>query len=217
TEQNRSIELITAELYTRTKVKVPVIVERAKKSGPVLLITAGIHGDELNGVEVVRQFISRKMNKPKRGSIICIPVVNIFGFLNMERYFPDGRDLNRSFPGFKKGSLASRFAYQFTHEIVPIADLCLDFHSGGAKRFNAAQIRLTEGCSESLKYAKIFNAPFTLYSKVLSKSYRAICVNQGIPYLIFEGGMSEDNNKEIAREGVQGILRVLGSMEMLKK
>src|SRR5690625_3031632 len=215
--ENRIIDLITAQLYTRTKVKVPVIVERAKKPGPVLLITAGIHGDELNGVEVVRQFISRKMNKPKRGSIICIPVVNVFGFLNMNRYFPDKRDLNRSFPGFKKGSLASRFAYQFTQEILPLADLCLDFHTGGAMRFNAAQIRVTPGDTKSMEYAKIFNAPFTMNSSALPKSYRKTCVKRGVPYFIFEGGKSEDNNKEIARIGVSGLSRILNHLDMLRK
>jgi|SRR5690625_1058393 len=214
--EKKTIHFISSALYTNTEVNVPVIISRAKKPGPTVLITAGIHGDELNAVEIVRQLISKKMNHPRAGTIICMPIVNIFGFLNMSRYFPDGRDLNRSFPGFKRGSLASKFAYQFTHEILPIADLCLDFHSGGAKRFNAAQIRLTKGSKQSLKFAKIFNAPFTLYSKTLAKSLRSICVNSGIPYLIFEGGMSGDNNKEIATQGLHGILRILDHLDMLK-
>lgn len=215
--ERRNINFISSTLYTNTQLNIPVIVTRAKKRGPTVLITAGIHGDEINGVEVVRKFISRKMNQPRIGTVICIPIINIHGFLNMERNFPDGRDLNRSFPGFKRGSLASRFAYQFTQEILPIADLCLDFHSGGAKRFNAAQIRLTKDCEESLEFAKIFNAPFTKYSKVLPKSLRSICVKMEIPYLIFEGGMSGNNNKEIAQEGVIGILRVLNNLGMLKQ
>ncbi|HLS31497.1 MAG TPA: succinylglutamate desuccinylase/aspartoacylase family protein, partial [Flavobacteriaceae bacterium] len=215
--ERKNINFIASTLYTNTELNIPVIVARAKKRGSTVLITAGIHGDEINGVEIIRKFISRKMNQPKKGTIICIPIINIHGFLNMERYFPDGRDLNRSFPGFKRGSLASRFAYQFTHEILPIADVCLDFHSGGAKRFNAAQIRLTKGCEKSLKLAKTFNAPFTLYSKALPKSLRSICVKKEIPYLIFEGGMSGNINKEVAQEGVIGILRVLKNLGMLKQ
>ena len=110
--QHKRLNLHTAKLYTTSAVEVPVIIERSKKKGPVVLITAGVHGDELNGVEIVRQFVAQKMNKPLIGTIICIPVMNVFGFLNMQREFPDGRDLNRIFPGTKKGPLASRFAYQ---------------------------------------------------------------------------------------------------------
>lgn len=205
------------KLYTNTEVKVPVIIERAKQPGPIILITAGIHGDELNGIEIVRQTISRKLNKPKRGTIICIPVVNVLGFLSMKREFPDGRDLNRVFPGSQKGSLPSLFAHQFVQEILPVADLCLDFHSGAAMRFNRAQIRVNQGNSESLKYAEIFNAPFTVYSKIISKSYRATCVKKGIPILLFEGGKSNDNNKEIAKTGVEGIKRILKHLNMLRK
>lgn len=214
--ESRSVNFITAALYTNTPIEVPVIVERSKEPGPTLLITAGIHGDEFNGVEIVRQLISKKINKPKIGTIICIPIVNVFGFLNMQRTFPDGRDLNRSFPGSKNGSLAARFAYQFVNEILPVADLCLDFHTGGAKRFNAPQIRLTKDVESAFHYAKIFNAPFTVYSKTIPKSYRAECNKRGIPYLIFEGGMAEDNNKYIAATGVNGIMRILKNLNMLR-
>ena len=116
---------------------IAIIIERSKNPGPIILLTAGIHGDEINGIEVIRQIIAKKINKPKKGTVICIPVVNIFGFLNLTREFPDGRDLNRMFPGSQNGALASRFAYQFVQEILPVADLCLDFHTGGASRFNS--------------------------------------------------------------------------------
>ena len=110
----------------------PVLIERSKKPGPTIIFTAGIHGDEVNGVEIVRQLIAKGINKPKRGTIICIPVINIFGFLRMDREFPDGRDLNRVFPGNTNGSLASRVAYELITEIVPHADLIIDYHTGGA-------------------------------------------------------------------------------------
>lgn len=210
------INLNMAKLYTTTSVEVPVIIERSKKSGPVVLITAGIHGDEINGVEIVRQIISKNINKPVKGTIICIPVVNVFGFLNMAREFPDGRDLNRVFPGTKNGSLASRFAFQFVKKILPIADFCLDFHTGGASRFNAAQVRVAKGDEKSMKYAKIFNAPFTMYSKTIVKSYRETCYKAGKMVLLFEGGKSLDSNKDIAKHGVDGAMRILSHLGMLK-
>lgn len=205
-----------ARLYTTTSVDVPIIIERSKKPGPVILITAGIHGDEINGVEVVRQIISKEINKPARGTVICIPIINVFGFLNMSREFPDGRDLNRVFPGSKNGSLASRFAYQFVHKILPIADFCMDFHTGGASRFNAPQIRIKKGEETALHYAHIFNAPFTILSKTITKSYRETCARQGKEVLLFEGGKSRDSNKVIAKHGVEGIMRILSHFEMLK-
>lgn len=212
----KRLNLHTAKLYTTSSVDVPVIIERSKKPGPVVLITAGIHGDELNGVEIVRQFIARKMNKPLTGTIICIPVMNVFGFINMQREFPDGRDLNRIFPGAKKGPLASRFAYQLSDEILPVVDYALDFHTGGAKRFNAAQIRIAKNQPKLLELAEAFNAPFTVYSSTIKKSYRMTCQNFNIPILLFEGGKSADNDPSITRYGLDGLRRVLKHLRMLK-
>lgn len=214
--KSATINFNMAKLYTTTSVEVPIIIERAKKPGPVILITAGIHGDEINGVEVVRQIIVKEINKPARGTVICIPILNVFGFLNMTREFPDGRDLNRVFPGSKNGSLASRFAYQFVQKILPVADFCLDFHTGGASRFNAPQIRIKKGEEMAMHYAQIFNAPFTIISKTITKSYRETCAKQGKPVLLFEGGKSNDSNKSVAKHGVEGAMRILAHFEMLK-
>ncbi len=212
----KTVNFNMAKLYTTTSVEVPIVIHRSKKPGPCILITAGIHGDELSGVEIVRQIIAKKINRPARGTIVCIPVLNVFGFLNMTRAFPDGRDLNRMFPGTKNGSLASRFAYHFVNKILPIADFCLDFHTGGASRFNAAQIRVDQDDAELVKYAKIFNAPFIFYSKNISKSYRATCSRLDKPILLFEGGKSQVSDKQIAREGVFGTMRILNHFGMLK-
>lgn len=214
--QKARINFNTAKLYTNTAVEVPVIIRRAKRKGPVVLITAGIHGDEINGVEIVRQVIAKGINTPRIGTIICIPVINVFGFLNQSRQFPDGRDLNRMFPGTKKGSLASRLAYQFVEEILPVANYCFDFHTGGASRFNAAQIRISQHKPELEQLASIFNAPFTIYSKTLKNSYRSICEKKNIPVLLFEGGKSIDKNSDITRYGVEGVKRVLKHLNMLK-
>ncbi len=206
------IKLDIAKLHTRTKIEVPVIIERAKEPGPTILITAGIHGDEVNGVEIVRQIIAKGYNKPQKGMVICIPVVNVFGFLSLRREFPDGRDLNRVFPGSKGGSLASIFAYHLMKEIVPLADYCLDFHTGGANRFNAAQIRINEGDAESLELAKTFGAPFIMQSKQREKSYRESAIKLGKKVLLFEGGKSLDINRSITRSGVHGALKIMHSL-----
>ena len=174
-----------AKLHSRNAVEVPVIIERSKKSGPTVLIIAGIHGDEVNGVEIVRQIIAKGINKPKKGTVICIPVINIFGFIHMDREFPDGRDLNRVFPGSKTGSLASRVAHKLIKEIVPHADMILDYHTGGADRFNSPQIRIAKNNSVLDELASTFGAPFVLHSKNLNKSFRNTCYKLGIPILLY--------------------------------
>lgn len=203
------INLDIAKLHTRTKIEVPIIIERAKKAGPTILITGGIHGDEVNGVEIVRQIVAKGYNKPQKGMVICIPVVNIFGFLSLSRYFPDGRDLNRVFPGSKTGSLASIFAYHLMKEIVPLADYCIDFHTGGSNRFNAAQVRVNAGDKESLELAKVFGAPFIVKSKRKEKSYRDSAIKLGKKVLLYEGGKSLDLDRSITRTGVNGALKVM--------
>src|SRR5690554_2871563 len=215
--ESRTVDFSIAKLYTGTPVEIPIIIERSKIPGPTVLITAALHGDEINGVEIVRQLIARKFNVPKRGTIMCIPILNVFGFLNGDRSFPDGRDLNRVFPGTKSGSLASRVAFHFTKKILPHADYCLDFHTGGASRFNAPQVRIRPGDEKLLELAKVFNAPFTVYSNTIEKSYRKTCQKMGIPILLFEGGKSGESNKHIVREGVEGTLRILKHLDMLGK
>lgn len=213
--ESKTINLEIARLHTMTRLKIPIIVERSKVDGPVVLFTAGLHGDEINGVEIVRQLIVRKINKPKIGTIICIPIINVFGFVNKSREFPDGRDLNRVFPGSKSGSLASRFAYYLLKEVIPHVDYCVDFHAGGASRFNAPQIRIVPGNEELKQLSDVFNAPFTLYSKNISGSFRSSCDKLGVKMLLFEGGKSLDINDDITQEGVNGAKRFLKHFDML--
>lgn len=215
--ERKVINFNIAKLYTATDVEIPIIIERSRTSGPTVLMTAGIHGDEINGVEVVRQVIARKINRPEKGTIICIPILNIFGFLNASRAFPDGRDLNRVFPGTKTGSLASRVAYHFTKEILPHIDYCLDFHTGGASRFNASQIRIQPNDEKLAHLAKTFNAPFIIMSPNIDKSFRSACKKMGIPILLFEGGKSLSSNKYIVKNGVDGVMRILQELEMLNE
>lgn len=213
--ESKTINMEIARLHTMSRLKVPIIIERAKLDGPVVLFTAALHGDEINGTEIVRQIIVRKINKPKRGTIICIPVINIFGFVNKSREFPDGRDLNRVFPGSQRGSLASRFAWHLLKEVLPNVDYCIDFHAGGASRFNAPQIRIVPNNPDLKHLADIFNAPFTLYSKNITGSFRNACGKLGVKILLFEGGKSLDLNQEVTQEAVRGAKRVLHHLDML--
>lgn len=215
--QSAEVSFNVAKLHTRTPVDVPIIIERSKKPGPTILFTAGIHGDEINGIEIVRQLISKGINKPKIGTTICIPVLNIFGFINMARAFPDGRDLNRVFPGVKNGSLASRVAYELIHEVVPHVDFIVDFHTGGAYRFNAPQIRIEKGSEDDDVMAEIFGAPFILYSKNLNKSFRNACNKLGKPILLYEGGKSFDLDNTVTNTGVNGAKRIMNHFGMLRR
>lgn len=212
---SKEINFNIAKLHTATIIEVPVIIERSKRLGPTILFTAGLHGDEINGVDIVRQLISRKINIPKRGTIICMPILNVFGFLNSSRSFPDGRDLNRVFPGSASGSLASRVAHRLMNEIIPDVDLIVDFHTGGASRFNAAQIRIVKDDSQLEALAKIFGAPFTLYSSNIGKSFRNACHQLGKPILLFEGGKSFFVNDTISKIGIEGVKRILNHFDML--
>lgn len=213
--ESATVTFEVAKLHTRNTLDVPIIIERSKKPGPTVLITAGIHGDEINGVEIVRQIIAKNINKPKCGTIICVPVINVFGFLNMDRLFPDGRDLNRTFPGTKGGSLASRVADFVMSKIVPHVDFVMDFHTGGADRFNAAQIRIVKNDLKLTELAHVFGTPFIFYSDNLNKSFRNACSNIGVPMLLFEGGKSFNIDSIITNTGVNGVKRVLDHFGML--
>lgn len=198
-----------ARLNTRSKIEVPIIVSRGKKEGPCLLLIGGVHGDETNGVEIVRQIVSKGLNKPEIGTVICIPLLNVFGFLNQSREFPDGRDLNRVFPGSNTGSLASRFAYHIMKEVIPHIDYCIDYHTGGAQRFNYSQIRIDEGDDETFKLAKIFGSPYIIYSKSQERTFRKSMTKLGKKVLLFEGGKSLNLDKTVTKIGIQGAINIM--------
>jgi uncharacterized protein len=212
--KKKYLSLDIARLHTYTKLEVPVVVERAKNEGPVLLLTASIHGDELNGVEIVRQLLAKKYTRPDAGMVISIPTVNIFGFINQTREFPDGKDLNRAFPGTQKGSLASIFAHHLMNEILPHVDYCIDFHTGGARRFNSSQIRISKDNEEHLQLARVFNPRFIVYADQRDKSFREAASKRGKKVMLFEGGKSHDFNQRITNRGVYGTLRVMHYLKM---
>lgn len=208
------LSLNIAKLHTHTPVHVPVFVERAEKDGPVLLLLAGMHGDEINGMEIVRRVIRKGWNKPNAGTIVCIPVFNVFGYLNVKRELPDGRDLNRCFPGTKNGSLASQFAYQFMKDIAPNVDLVIDFHTGSAQRSNIAQIRCLINDPVSMELANVFHPPFIVHSAYIGKSIREAMNKRGKKILLFEGGKTNSIDQKIVEEGLAGVQRVLVHLGM---
>lgn len=208
------INLETARLHTHNKIEVPVIIERGKEAGPVLLLIGGIHGNEINGVEIIRGLIAQKYNKPARGTVICIPALNVLGFLNQSREFPDGKDLNRMFPGTQSGSLASLFAWNLMNKILPVADYIVDFHTGGANRFNSSQIRISKEHPELLELAWIFKPRFIVMAPDREKSFREAATKAGKKIILFEGGKSLDIHNRITQRGVNGVLRLMHHLGM---
>ncbi|MEZ5009919.1 MAG: succinylglutamate desuccinylase/aspartoacylase family protein [Chitinophagales bacterium] len=209
-----TLKMDIAKLPTRSKIEVPIIVSRGKKPGPCLLLMAGIHGDEVNGIEIVRQIVASKYNQPESGTIICIPILNVFGFIHQTREFPDGRDLNRVFPGAKKGSLASRFAYHIMTEIIPHVDYCIDYHTGGGQRFNYTHLRLNSEDEKSMELAQAFAPPFIMHAKNREKSFRDSMVKLGKKVILFEGGKSMYLDKYVTKVGVEGAIRVIDFLGM---
>lgn len=213
--ETKTILLSIAKLHTGTPVDIPIVIARGKETGPTVLLTGGIHGDEINGVEIVRQIITKGYHRPAKGTVICMPVLNVFGFLNQSREFPDGRDLNRMFPGFKTGSLASRFAYHITQLIKELdIDYCIDFHTGGAARFNYAQVRIDATDTETLALAKAFGVKFILNSKNREKSFRKTMGDLGKKVLLFEGGKTLSLDRIVTEVGVEGTLKVMQYLGM---
>lgn len=208
--QNKIVKLSVSKLPSGTEIDIFAHVYRSKKPGPTLLVLGGLHGDEINGVEIVRRSINDKLfSKLKCGTVIAIPLLNVYGFINFSRDLPDGKDINRSFPGNSSGSLASRVAKQLTQHILPLVDYGLDFHTGGKSIHNVPQIRIDGSIKEAENLAKAFGAPFIIKSKLIPKSLRKECNKLKIPMLVFEGGESLRLHKESVRVGVEGIKRML--------
>jgi hypothetical protein len=174
----------------------------------------GLHGDEINGVEIIRRMIERRYNIPDIGTVICIPILNIYGFIHFSRYVPDGKDVNRSFPGNKSGSLAARIAYYLMKEIIPKIDYGVDFHTGGDDRSNYPQIRCVLKDPVNLLLANAFHAPFTIDSQYRPKSLRQSAAKLGKNIIVYEGGESSRFDEFAIEEGIDGTLRLMNHLGM---
>jgi len=203
-------------LPSGTTIDLPVYIFRSKEAGPTVLLSGGLHGDEINGIEIIRRLIDGDhLEALRRGSVVAIPVMNIYGFLNFSRDVPDGKDVNRSFPGSATGSLASRIAHFISHNILKEIDFGIDFHTGGSSRFNFPQIRYAAKDPKALKLAKTFGAPFILQSGFVDKSLRKQAHKMGKTMLVFEGGESMRMDEEVVEAGVSGALRFLENQGMI--
>ena len=216
--ENKIIKLNVSKLPSGTEIDILAHIFRSKKPGPTVLILGGLHGDEINGVEIVRKAINEKtFSNLKCGTVIAIPLLNVYGFINFSRDLPDGKDINRSFPGNSKGSLASRVAKQLTRHILPLVDFGIDFHTGGRSIHNVPQVRIDTTIPESENLAKIFNPPFIIKSKIIPKSLRKECNKLKIPMLVFEGGESLRIHKESVKVGLKGIKNILHNHKMITR
>lgn len=212
--KSRRIEIPVSTLSTGTQLSLPVTIVNGRYVGPRLLLSAAIHGDELNGVEIVRQILSDVDPRSLRGTIVAVPVVNVFGYLTQTRLLPDRRDLNRSFPGSKSGSLASRLAHLFLTTIVSKVDFGLDFHTGSGGRTNIAQVRGDMSNPVTKAAAMEFGAPVVLAARERANSLRAVASARGLPMLVFEGGEALRFDREAIRIGVAGVWRLMAHLGM---
>lgn len=211
----KQIDIDIARLPSHTVIDTPIYVSRGWEDGPVLALTAGMHGDEINGMEIVRRFLDSGLHQPKRGVTICMPVVNVYGFLNYSREVPDGKDINRSFPGNRNGSLASRVAYHVMREVIPFVDFGVDFHTGGAMKSNFPQIRTVLSNEKNRELARAFHAPFTIDSPFRPKSLRKEAARKGKNIIVYEGGESLRFDQEAIEEGIAGTLRLMKHLNMI--
>lgn len=211
------VELEIARLPSGTVIHMPVHIFHGREEGPVILLSGGLHGDEINGIETVRRIIASKMlNKLKRGTVIALPIINVYGFINFSRDVPDGKDVNRSFPGSADGSLASLVAFTITQKILPHIDFGIDFHTGGASRTNYPQIRFDKQDEKAKDLAMLFKAPFTLYSGIIANSLRAAATELGKPIIVYEGGEALRFSEFAIEEAIRGTKRVLFHYDMIK-
>lgn len=213
-----AVEVKMNEYYlpTRTAMAIPVHVFRSNEEGPTLLLMAGLHGDEINGIEIIRKLIRGNYFKELvHGSVIAMPVVNVISFLNGSRALPDGRDLNRCFPGSQSGSLGSRIAYDLVNQILPQVDFGVDFHTGGAKINNYPQIRCVYKDPRNLELARLFGAPFTVNAPFRDKTFRQEAARQDKSILVYEAGESLRFSKLAINEGVNGCLRLMKGLGMI--
>lgn len=211
-----SIKIPAARLYNDTPMDLHAEVFHGVKPGPTLLVCAAIHGDELNGVEVCRRLMGLIDPLQLAGTLIVVPVVNVFGFIQQSRYLPDRRDLNRCFPGSERGALGSRLAHLFSETLIKNATHIVDLHTGAIHRSNLPQIRVDTTNDEALAMAESFGSPVILHSKERDGSLRSLATELGIPLILYEAGEALRFDYAAIHAGVNGVQNVMKMLKMLK-
>lgn len=213
--KRETIELPIANLYSHNALSMPVHVIHGKQEGPCLFVSGAVHGDEINGVEIVRRLLRLKMINRLKGTLIAIPIVNVYGFINKSRYLPDRRDLNRCFPGSYKGSLAANIARLFMDEIVEKSTHGIDLHTGSNHRTNLPQLRVLLDNPETERLAHAFGAPVIINARLRDNSLREAVIEKGIPMILYEAGESLRFNEHAIQFGLKGIISVMRELGML--
>ena len=211
-----SVDLPVSALSNHTRVVLPVQVLHGEAEGPVLFVSGCIHGDEIQGVEIIRRLLVHPALGHIRGTLLAVPIVNSFGFLNHTRYMPDRRDLNRSFPGSDRGSLASLVADIFFREVVLRSQYGIDLHTAALHRTNLPQVRVASGDGDLLTLAEVFAPPVVLVSRLREKSLRLSAAEAGVKVLLYEGGEALRFDEAAIDAGVKGTLRVMAEIGMIE-
>lgn len=211
----KEVELPITRLVTGGDVSLPVRVVHGREDGPAVWVNAAIHGDEVLGVEVIRQVMATLSARTFRGTLVAVPVVNVLGFMTGDRYLPDRRDLNRSFPGSARGSLASRIAHLFMTEVVGKCDVGIDLHTAADRRANLPQIRADLDDPRTRELAEVFGAPVMLHARLRDGSLRQAGRDRGATVLLYEAGEALRFDEDAIAVGVRGVRRVLASLGMI--
>jgi predicted deacylase len=212
--RSRRFDLPVARLPTGTWESIPVALVNGRRAGPHVFLSGAIHGDELNGVEIVRRVLKHLDARKLAGAVVAVPVVNVFGFVNQSRYLPDGRDLNRSFPGSNRGSMAARLAHLFLNTVIADCQVGVDLHTAAGHRINAPQVRADLDDPETLRLAGAFGAPYVIHARVRDGSLRQAAIERGMKVLVYEAGSVQRFQEAPIAAGVSGVLRVLEALGM---
>ncbi len=213
--ERRTVEIPVSRRPTRAELALPVEVIRGVEPGPRLFLCAAIHGDEINGVEIIRRLLRRRELRHLKGALLAVPVVNIYGFIGLSRYLPDRRDLNRSFPGSAKGSLAARLAHVFVREVVENSTHGIDLHTASVHRANLPQVRACLDQAETERLARAFGVPVVINANLRDGSLRQEVLEREIPMLLYEGGEALRFDETAIRAGLLGVLAVMRALDML--
>lgn len=213
----RLVNLPVGSFTNNMQVDLGVVVTHGRDVGPTLLVTGCVHGDEINGAEIIRRLLRLRALDELKGTLLSVPLVNVPAFLNRSRYLPDRRDLNRLFPGSSTGSLGARLAKVISDELVPRSDVVIDLHTGAVNRANLPQLRVSEGDERGLELAEVFSPPVTIVAPMREGSFRGVCRQANKPMLLFESGEALRLDSSSIRFGVQGILSVMREIGMLPK
>lgn len=214
--RRKRIDIPAGRLVTGTGMAMPAVVIHGRHPGPTMWMSAAIHGDEVNGVRIIERVNASLDPKVLRGTVVAVPVVNVFGFVNESRYLPDRRDLNRLFPGSPRGSLGARLAHLFMEEVVSPSSFGIDFHTATNHRVNPPQIRADLDDPETLRLARAFGAPLTLHARLRDGSLREAAGSLGKPVLVFEGGEAHRFDEQVVARAAAGARRVLAAADMIE-